>query len=98
VKHAPIRTCLGCRKARPKRELVRLVRRADGRVVVDERGPGRGAYVCAEAGCVERALKGGRLSHAFRAACRVDEGLELSVLELGAVGGSGGHIGAPRFN
>jgi predicted RNA-binding protein YlxR (DUF448 family) len=80
VKHAPIRTCLGCRTPRPKRELVRLVRRADGRVVVDPSGPGRGAYVCAEPGCVEKALNAGRLRHAFRAACRLDEGLESSVL------------------
>jgi uncharacterized protein len=86
VTDAPIRTCLGCRTPRPKRELVRLVRRPDGRVVVDADGPGRGAYVCAEAGCVEKALKAGRLGHAFRAACRLDEGLELSVLACGRLG------------
>jgi predicted RNA-binding protein YlxR (DUF448 family) len=91
VKHAPIRTCLGCRAPRPKRELVRLVRRADGRVVVDPSGSGRGAYVCAEPGCVEKALKAGRLGHAFRAACRVDEGLELSVLSAGGVGAMSEH-------
>ena len=61
---------------------MRLVRRADGRVVVDARGPGRGAYVCAEPGCVEKALKAGRLGHAFRAACRLDEGLGVSILGL----------------
>ena len=79
MRHGPIRTCLGCRTPRPKHELVRLVRRADGRVVVDASGPGRGAYVCPEPGCVERALKGGRLAHAFRAACRLDAELEPSV-------------------
>jgi len=70
---------------------VRLVRRADGRVVVDASGPGRGAYVCAEPGCVERALKTGRLGHAFRAACRLDEGLELSVLAAGRPAAVAGH-------
>jgi uncharacterized protein len=80
VKHAPTRTCLGCRQRRPKRELVRLVRRPDGLVAVDAAGPGRGAYVCAEPACVERALKTGRLAHAFRAACRPGEGLEQKVL------------------
>jgi uncharacterized protein len=82
VKHAPTRSCLGCRQRRPKRDLVRLVRGADGVVVVDARGirPGRGAYVCAEIACVERALKAGRLSHTFRAACRLGEGLESTVL------------------
>ena len=40
----PRRTCVACRQVRGKRELVRLVRRQEGTVVVDERGqaPGRG--------------------------------------------------------
>ena len=82
---APTRTCLGCRARRPKSGLVRLVRRADGVVVADPgaRLPGRGAYVCAEVGCVERALKSGKLSHAFRAACRPGEELQLTVLTAG---------------
>jgi predicted RNA-binding protein YlxR (DUF448 family) len=82
VTHAPQRTCLGCRQRRAKRALVRLVRRPDGVVVVDARGvlPGRGAYVCAEAACAERALRTGRLAQAFRATCRLDDGLQSTVL------------------
>ena len=85
MKHVPIRTCLGCRQRRPKRQLVRLVRRADGVVVCDASGgaAGRGAYVCGEAACLERALKGGRLSQALRGRCRLDEGLERAVRETG---------------
>jgi uncharacterized protein len=85
VSDAPTRTCLGCRTRRPKSDLVRLVRGADGVVAVDAeaRRPGRGAYVCAEAGCVERALKSGKLSHAFRAACRAGEALQCTVLAAG---------------
>ena len=94
--HAPTRTCLGCRTPRPKRELVRLVRRPDGRVVVDAVGPGRGAYVCAEPGCVEKALKAGRLGHAFRAACRVDDELELSVLSLRGLGAMSERVAPTR--
>ncbi|HEX3179406.1 MAG TPA: YlxR family protein [Methylomirabilota bacterium] len=62
----PTRTCVGCRRRRPKAALLRLVRRPDGRVDADAAGPGRGAYVCADAECLERALKPGRLAHAFR--------------------------------
>ncbi len=93
MKHVPTRTCLGCRQRRPKRELVRLVRRADGVVSVDARGggPGRGAYVCAEPGCTERALKTGRLAHAFRAACRLGEDLESSVLTRSRAAAVAGH-------
>ena len=69
MRTAPRRTCLGCRQVRPKGALVRLVRGPDGRVVTDPdgRGVGRGAYVCADAECMERALSRGRLTHAFRA-------------------------------
>ena len=69
VKHVPLRTCLGCRQRRAKRELVRLVRRADGVVVRDAERCGRGSRRLR----VRRArpawsalLKGGRLSHALR--------------------------------
>ncbi len=53
---------------RPQRELARLVRGRDGRVIVDERGraPGRGAYVCRDAECVDKALRAGQLAHAFK--------------------------------
>jgi predicted RNA-binding protein YlxR (DUF448 family) len=59
---------VGCRQARPKDELVRIVRRADGVVVVDASGaaPGRGAYLCGEPSCLERGLRRERLAHAFR--------------------------------
>lgn len=65
---APQRTCIGCRKVRPKAALVRLVRSADGRVHVDDRGraEGRGAYVCPEPECLGKAFRGGRLAHAFK--------------------------------
>ena len=58
---------------RPKRELVRLVREADGVVDVDrcQRAPGRGAYVCIDPSCIGRGLKGGRLAHAFRQPSRI---------------------------
>lgn len=74
---APIRTCLGCRARRPKTAMLRLVRRAGGVVAVDPRrtAGGRGAYVCEDPGCLERAMRGGRLAHAFRAPS--DPGPEL---------------------
>ena len=84
----PFRMCVGCRQVRPKDVLVRLVRDADGAVTVDprRRAPGRGAYVCADMVCVERALKGSRLAHAFRKPCRVvvDVRMAVSVLEVRA--------------
>jgi predicted RNA-binding protein YlxR (DUF448 family) len=71
VTAAPQRTCIGCRKVRPKASLLRLVRGTDGRVEVDERGaaPGRGAYVCPDPGCLGKAFSAGRLGHAFKRPC-----------------------------
>jgi predicted RNA-binding protein YlxR (DUF448 family) len=84
----PLRMCLGCRKVKPKEMLVRLVREAAGRVVVDvnARRPGRGAYICADAGCVERALQRGRLAHAFRKPCDVSRDLADAVRAAGRRG------------
>lgn len=64
----PRRTCVACRQVQDKGQLVRLVRRPDGGVVVDRAGtaPGRGAYVCRQAGCASRLVKSGRLSQAFK--------------------------------
>jgi predicted RNA-binding protein YlxR (DUF448 family) len=58
---------VACRTARPKRELVRIVRTPDGRVVLDESGrlPGRGAYVCRTASCLTIANTKGALSRAL---------------------------------
>jgi predicted RNA-binding protein YlxR (DUF448 family) len=64
----PTRTCIGCRKKTTKRELVRLVRNKDGRISVDESGknPGRGAYVCLDARCIDLALTPKKLNRVLK--------------------------------
>ena len=68
VKRIPLRTCVACRKVRPKRELVRLVRISNGSVEVDATGKkaGRGAYLCSVQKCWETGLKSGRLEYTLR--------------------------------
>ena len=68
AKHVPQRTCVGCREVQGKRQLVRVVRQADGHVRLDATGkaPGRGAYVHATGSCWQNALSGGRLAHALK--------------------------------
>lgn len=67
-KHIPQRSCVACRQVRPKRELVRLVRTADGIVEVDLTGKkaGRGAYLCAMPECWEIGLNGNHLEYTLR--------------------------------
>jgi uncharacterized protein len=64
----PVRTCVACRQEAGKRELVRLVRLADGSAAVDRSGhaTGRGAYVHADAGCIEIARKRKALERALK--------------------------------
>jgi predicted RNA-binding protein YlxR (DUF448 family) len=63
----PQRTCIACRSTTGKRELIRIVRGPE-RVEVDLTGkkPGRGAYLCRDAGCWDVALKKGRLDAALK--------------------------------
>ena len=70
---------MACRKVRPKWELVRLVRVAEGRVEVDTVGKeaGRGAYLCWTPQCWQIGLKGSRLEHALRTSLSQDNREQL---------------------
>jgi len=76
-KHIPQRTCVACRKVKPKRELIRLVRIADGSVEFDTSGKraGRGAYLCLE--CWEIGLKDSQLKRALRTTLTQDNREQL---------------------
>lgn len=67
TKHVPLRTCIVCREKSNKRTLIRIVRTEQG-VQVDLSGKlnGRGAYLCDQPGCWERALSSDVLSRALR--------------------------------
>lgn len=58
---------MACRRSRTKRELVRLIRTESG-VEIDTtaKKEGRGAYLCPELTCWEKALKGVALDKALR--------------------------------
>jgi len=80
IRHIPQRTCVTCRRVRPKQELIRLVRSSSGRVEVDTGGKrtGRGTYLCRAQGCWEVGLRGSRLEHALRATLTVDNREQLT--------------------
>jgi len=68
AKPAPQRTCAACRQVKNKREMVRLVRTPGGNIAIDISGKkeGRGAYLCRDRACWEKAMKGKQLEHAFK--------------------------------
>lgn len=74
-KHVPQRTCVVCRSTSAKRTLTRLVRTAEGRVVVDHTGKqnGRGAYVCHQASCWHAIIERTVLVSALRIATLTEE-------------------------
>ena len=63
----PLRRCIGCRKAKPKEQLLRLAAQ-DGKAVPDEaqRLPGRGAWLCRDAACARAVTKGRQVSRALK--------------------------------
>jgi len=84
VGHTPLRRCLGCRKRRKKDELIRLVY-VGGRGVVMDAGhkmPGRGAYLCNDAGCLRRGLDAKAMSYAFKRKVTIDENLRKSMKSI----------------
>ncbi len=61
----PLRTCIGCRTVRPQTELVRCTLDDRGRIVVDRRAPGRGAWLCGPA-CIDPAVRRRAFDRAWR--------------------------------
>ena len=61
--------CVACREMRAKKDLMRIVRTAEGMLVLDRTGKlsGRGAYLCRDAACVSKALKTRALERALEA-------------------------------
>ncbi len=64
----PMRMCVACREMKPKNTLMRIAKNADGTVSVDATGkaPGRGAYLCGEAKCLEACIKRKALNRVFK--------------------------------
>jgi uncharacterized protein len=67
-KHVPQRSCVVCRQKQDKRQLIRLARQLDGQAVVDPTGKqnGRGAYLCQNPACWEKALRTDILNKALQ--------------------------------
>ena len=67
--HVPMRMCNGCGEMKPKKELIRVVKSKEGDISLDLTGKkaGRGAYICHNPECLQKARKARRLEKAFSA-------------------------------
>lgn len=81
VKKVPLRMCLGCNEMKAKKELIRVVKSPEGIVSLDMVGkkPGRGAYICKDLSCFEKAYKSKRLSRNLET--EIGEDIYLSLRE-----------------
>jgi predicted RNA-binding protein YlxR (DUF448 family) len=70
----PERTCAGCGRKAPQRELVRFAAR-DGQLVTGRTEAGRGAYTCGRLACFERALASRAFNRILRQTVHVDPAL-----------------------
>ena len=63
TKKIPMRMCTGCREMKPKKELIRVIKTAEGEIKLDATGRlnGRGAYICHNVKCLVKARKSGRI-------------------------------------
>jgi len=72
TRRTPLRSCVVCRQPSDKKTLLRVVRAPEkdgGGVAADPSGKanGRGAYVCASAECIDKAIKQKRFERSLSA-------------------------------
>ncbi|MGE5329115.1 MAG: RNase P modulator RnpM [Deltaproteobacteria bacterium] len=74
TKKIPNRMCIGCREMKPKKELLRIVKSQEGIISIDTTGkkPGRGAYICFNIECLDKAQKGKRIEKEFETAVSLE--------------------------
>lgn len=67
TKKIPVRLCVACRSPRPKKEMLRVVKSPEGMLKLDTTGKaqGRGAYICPEVECLDKAKKTRALERAL---------------------------------
>jgi len=67
MKKIPQRTCMGCNEKKNKTDLIRIVKNSNGEINIDRTGKmqGRGAYICDDIACLEKAIKSKRIERVF---------------------------------
>lgn len=67
-KKIPLRQCVGCGEMKDKRDMIRVVKTPEDNITLDFKGKmnGRGAYICRELACLEKAMKNKGLERSFK--------------------------------
>ena len=70
MKKIPQRQCIGCGEMKGKKEMIRVIKTAEGEILLDATGRknGRGAYLCPSEECLKKAIKNKGLHRSFKMA------------------------------
>ena len=73
MKATPQRTCIGCNIKKDKKDFIRIVKDNQNNISIDRTGKanGRGAYICDNIDCLEKAIKNKRIEKSFK--MQIDE-------------------------
>ena len=68
TRKVPLRKCVGCGEMKGKKEMMRVLKTAEGDIVLDVTGKknGRGAYLCKSMEFLKKARKGKGLERSFK--------------------------------
>ena len=83
----PRRQCVGCQEMKSKKEMLRVLKTAEGKIILDATGRknGRGAYLCFSKECLKKARKNRGLERSLKISIpsEVYDGLEKELSEIG---------------
>ena len=86
TKKIPMRKCVGCQEMKNKKEMLRVLKTAEGEFILDATGRknGRGAYLCFSGKCLQEAIKNKGLERSFKQAIpkEIYENLEKELEKL----------------
>ena len=73
TKKIPLRMCIACRELKEKRDMLRIVKNAQGEIFIDytSKAAGRGAYICDNPDCIKKLKKQRLIKKVF--SCEVPE-------------------------
>lgn len=70
TKKIPQRQCIGCGQMKDKKDLIRILKSPENEIIIDTTGKknGRGAYICNNPECLNKAIKQRGLERSFKMA------------------------------
>lgn len=87
TKKVPLRQCIGCQEMKEKKNMIRVIKTPEDEIQLDATGRknGRGAYICPNIECFQKARKTKGLERSLKTAIptEVYEALEKEMIELG---------------